>query len=195
MWITDIFYAWQEKRQSRQLKKLIDDNEKRILASRTLEVPPLTPKEVQARAFAEKAHSGQKRKTGEDFMTHPLAVMDCVFMQHRIAYEDVPLYRKVALLHDVAEDTKYTVEDIRKEFGDEVADNVGHLTKGEKEEYHVYLNRILDQASEGNMVPVKIKIADLIHNISTWPDKGALRDKWWLALTLCWIYVRNPKLK
>src|SRR3989338_5243123 len=78
----------------------------------------------RAYEFAAAAHAGQIRKSGEAFMTHPLAVAA------RLAEwrSDAPTIA-AALLHDVAEDTPYTKKDIEKEFGSEVAFLVGALTK------------------------------------------------------------------
>ena len=70
-----------------------------------------------AYALAAKAHEGQKRKTGQPYIIHPVAVA-------KIAAEELELDANTviaAFLHDVVEDTPYTVEDIRAQFGDDVA--------------------------------------------------------------------------
>ena len=79
------------------------------------------------RAFtvARKAHEGVRRKTGEPYIIHPMEVA-------RIAAEDLglgPVAVVCALLHDVVEDTEYTLEDIRMIFDDRVAQIIDGLTK------------------------------------------------------------------
>jgi len=83
-----------------------------------------TPKIQRALNFAIKAHKGQKRKSGEDYVIHPIlvAVITSFFNND----EDVII---AALLHDVVEDTLYTLEDIKNEFGNSVANLVEGLTK------------------------------------------------------------------
>ncbi len=74
--------------------------------------------------FAIKAHAGQKRKSGEDYVIHPIlvAVISSFFSED----ENVII---ASLLHDVVEDTEYSLEDIKKEFNEEVANLVEGLTK------------------------------------------------------------------
>ena len=84
-----------------------------------------------AYALAEQAHEGQKRKTGQPYIIHPIAVAN-------IAAEELELDANTviaAFLHDVVEDTPYTVEDIRERFGDDVAFLVDAVTKRKKEKY------------------------------------------------------------
>ena len=79
---------------------------------------------LRAYHFAEKAHEGQKRASGEPYITHCLAVAEI------LAELNVPPAMIVAgLLHDTVEDTPVTLEDIRSEFGDEVARLVDGVTK------------------------------------------------------------------
>ena len=78
----------------------------------------------RAYQFAEKAHEGQKRASGEPYITHCLAVAAI------LAELSVPPAIIVAgLLHDTVEDTPVTLEDIRSEFGEEVARLVDGVTK------------------------------------------------------------------
>lgn len=74
--------------------------------------------------FAEEAHRGQKRKSGEEYMSHPIAVASRL-VDWKL---DAPTLA-AALLHDVAEDTAYTKKDIEKKFGNEIAFLVGAVTK------------------------------------------------------------------
>ena len=75
--------------------------------------------------FARNAHRGVRRRSGEPYILHPIAVA-------RIVCEEIGLGSTsicAALLHDVVEDTEYTVEDIRNIFGDKIAQIVEGLTK------------------------------------------------------------------
>lgn len=93
-----------------------------------------------ALTFATKAHSNQKRKyTGEDYITHPIAVadmieeyFDCAELMPFSMPVSTTVAMSVALLHDVVEDTSYNHKDIREQFGDEVAKGVWFLTDVEK---------------------------------------------------------------
>ncbi|MEY4723119.1 MAG: pyrophosphokinae, partial [Candidatus Parcubacteria bacterium] len=74
--------------------------------------------------FAREAHEGQTRTSGEPYITHPLAAAEI------LAEMRFPVNIVIAgLLHDVPEDTKKTVADIRKDFGDDVAGIVAGITK------------------------------------------------------------------
>ena len=74
--------------------------------------------------YAEQAHYGQARRTGEPYVTHPLAVATVLAHMH-MDHESI----MAALLHDVIEDTGVTKEDIRTQFGEEVADLVDGVSK------------------------------------------------------------------
>lgn len=82
--------------------------------------------ELVSRAYrvAEAAHASQKRSTGEPYITHPLAVAG-ILACHNL---DAPTIA-AALLHDVVEDTPVTLDDIREQFGDEIANMVDAVTK------------------------------------------------------------------
>ena len=83
--------------------------------------------EVVRRAFdfANKAHMNVRRRSGEPYMIHPIAVAQIVVDKIGLGYKSI----SAALLHDVVEDTDYTVEDLRNEFGDKIATLVDGLTK------------------------------------------------------------------
>lgn len=98
------------------------------------------------------AHSGQFDRGGNPYILHPLK------LQHWLRCES-ELIQCIAVLHDVVEDTNVTVEEIREQFGDFVADSVNRLTKKEGQSYEEYLEGImLDRAA------TIVKIADLRHN-------------------------------
>lgn len=131
----------------------------------------------KAYEFAQKAHKGQKRKSGEDYIQHPLATAKILA---KIGLGTKTL--SAALLHDVPEDTNYTLEDIRKEFGKEIAFLVSGITKlgkiklrGKKEEYYLENLRRMFLAMAADIRTVLIKLADRYHNMETLdalpPDK------------------------
>jgi len=79
----------------------------------------------RAYEFANNAHRNVRRRSGEPYMLHPIAVAQIVVDKIGLGYKSI----SAALLHDVVEDTEYTVEDIRQEFGDKIASLVDGLTK------------------------------------------------------------------
>ena len=84
----------------------------------------------KAFAAAEKAHAGQLRKSGEEYITHPVAVAQILIDLGM----DLPTIM-AALLHDTVEDTTYSIEQIKSEFGDEVTSLVDGVTKLDKLTY------------------------------------------------------------
>lgn len=122
----------------------------------------------RAYAFAEEAHAGQTRKSGEDYITHPLAVASRL-TEWKL---DAPTIA-ASLLHDVAEDSPYTKQDIEKRFGEEVAFLVASLTKLKRIHYTdaashraENLRRMVLALAEDIRV-VLIKLADRLHNMET----------------------------
>ena len=79
---------------------------------------------ARAYAFAEKAHRGQTRKSGEPYFVHPVATAETLALWHM---DDATI--AAGLLHDTVEDTGVPLETIKKEFGDEVALLVDGVTK------------------------------------------------------------------
>jgi (p)ppGpp synthase/HD superfamily hydrolase len=119
-----------------------------------------------ARTFASRAHRGQVRKyTGEPYINHPVEVADIV-RRHNGSPEMIA----AALLHDVVEDTDVTLDNIRSEFGESVANLVADLTDvSHPEDGNRATRKAMDrehtaQASAAAMV---IKAADLISNTSS----------------------------
>ncbi|MFA6427787.1 MAG: RelA/SpoT family protein [Candidatus Magasanikbacteria bacterium] len=117
--------------------------------------------------FAAHAHEGQTRKSGEPYIIHPLAAADILVDMHID-----PIIVVAALLHDVPEDTKYTLDDIEKNFGGEVASMVRGITKLGKlkyrgvERYIENLRKMFIAMAEDVRVMI-IKFADRIHNLTT----------------------------
>ena len=117
--------------------------------------------------FAVKAHCNQRRRTGEPYIYHPIAVAT-------IAAQDIGLGRTsitCALLHDVVEDTEYTLEDITSMFGEKVSHIIDGLTKLDKVENAESMQaenfkKIISSLSYDIRV-VLIKLADRLHNMRT----------------------------
>ena len=84
----------------------------------------------KAHAVAEQAHEGQARKSGEPYITHPIAVAEIIA---GLGLPDTVI--AAALLHDVVEDTSFPLESLRVEFGDEVASFVDGVTKLDRLSY------------------------------------------------------------
>ena len=128
-----------------------------------------------AYALATDAHKDQRRKTGEPYIIHPIAVA-------RIVAEELELGANpviAAFLHDVVEDTDYTIEDIRERFGNDVAFLVGVVTKQKKDKYEkskqVDNYRQILASVQYDVRAILIKLADRLHNMRTLdsmrPDK------------------------
>ena len=122
------------------------------------------------RAFflAKEAHEGVRRRSGEPYLLHPIAVA-------RIVADEIGLGVKsvvAALLHDVVEDTEYTVEDMERIFGPKIASMVDGLTKmsgvfnADTSEQAEYFRKVLLTLSDDVRV-ILIKIADRLHNMRT----------------------------
>ena len=139
----------------------------------------MSPEDVarikDAYAMASVAHEGQKRNTGEPYIIHPIAVA-------AIAAEELELDANTviaAFLHDVAEDTEYTIEDIRARFGDDVAFLVDVVTKRKKHNYeHTKQVDNYKQILESVHYDIRallVKLSDRLHNMRTLdsmrPDK------------------------
>lgn len=134
---------------------------------------------LKAFEFANEAHKGVRRRSGEPYILHPIAVAKIVVTEIGLGYKSIV----AALLHDVVEDTDYTVEDIQRLFGDKIASLVDGLTKikhtidtthNENSEGNQYettiqaenFKRILLTLNDDVRV-ILIKLADRLHNVRT----------------------------
>jgi GTP pyrophosphokinase len=131
---------------------------------------PDVDRDLVARAFAlaGEAHEGQHRRSGEDFVEHPLGVARILTELHA----DDPTIA-AALVHDVVEDTNTTIEDVRAELGDEIAQLVEGVTKltrirfqsREHAQAENYRKMVLAMAQDERVI--LIKLADRLHNMRT----------------------------
>lgn len=118
--------------------------------------------------LAKEAHSGVRRRSGEPYLLHPIAVAQIVIDEIGLGVKSVV----AALLHDVVEDTDYTVEDMEHIFGAKVASMVDGLTKmsgvfnADTSEQAEYFRKVLLTLSDDVRV-ILIKIADRLHNMRT----------------------------
>ncbi len=120
----------------------------------------------RAYLVAEKAHGTQTRKSGDPYITHPLAVATIL--------ADIGMTEPTlcaALLHDTVEDTSYTLEELRNDFGDEVALLVDGVTKLDKVKYgdsaQAETIRKMIVAMSRDIRVLVIKLADRLHNMRT----------------------------
>jgi len=131
----------------------------------------------RAYAAAERAHEGQKRRSGEPYITHPVAVAQ-ILADLGIGPKTVA----AALLHDTVEDTDYTLDQLRADFGDEITMLVDGVTKLDKVKYgdstQAETVRKMIVAMSKDIRVLIIKLADRLHNARTWgfvPAESATR--------------------
>ena len=130
---------------------------------------------IKAFEFANEAHKGVRRRSGEPYILHPIAVAKIVVQEIGLGYKSIV----TALLHDVVEDTEYTVEDVERLFGSKIASLVDGLTKiksamdskmegqlNEKSIQAENFKRILLTLNDDVRV-ILIKLADRLHNLRT----------------------------
>ena len=140
------------------------------LIAEVAEYNPDLDRDLIARAFryAASAHEGQQRRSGEEFIHHPYSVARiCAELQ----LDDETI--AAALLHDVVEDTDVTLDDVKAEFGDEIAQLVDGVTKltrvsfqsREQAQAENYRKMVLAMAEDLRVI--FIKLADRLHNLRT----------------------------
>jgi len=152
---------------ARDFADLMEASKKRCTSQEELDIVQ------KAFDFANEAHKGVRRRSGEPYILHPIAVAKIVVTNIGLGYKSIV----AALLHDVVEDTDYTVDDLRSLFGDKVATLVEGLTKiktvldnedkaQQKSMQAENFKRILLTLNDDVRV-VLIKLADRLHNCRT----------------------------
>ena len=144
------------------------------------------------RAFflAKEAHEGVRRRSGEPYLLHPIAVAKIVIEEIGLGVKSVV----AALLHDVVEDTEYSVEDMERIFGPKIASMVDGLTKmsgvfnADTSEQAEYFRKVLLTLSD-DVRGILIKIADRLHNMRT---LGAMPMNKQIKITGETIYLFAP---
>ena len=144
------------------------------------------------RAFflAKEAHEGVRRRSGEPYLLHPIAVAKIVIEEIGLGVKSVV----AALLHDVVEDTEYSVKDMERIFGPKIASMVDGLTKmsgvfnADTSEQAEYFRKVLLTLSDDVRV-ILIKIADRLHNMRT---LGAMPMNKQIKITGETIYLFAP---
>ena len=122
----------------------------------------------KAYKIAEKAHDGQLRSSGEPYLIHPVSVA-CILVE--LGMDSASII--AGLLHDVVEDTEMTLDDVKKEFGKEIAVLIDGLTKigkipfSSREEQQAENIRKMLMAMAEDIRVIIIKFADRMHNLST----------------------------
>ena len=126
----------------------------------------------RAYAVAERAHRGQMRKSGDPYITHPVAVATIL-----AELGMTPPTLVAALLHDTVEDTTYSLSDLRAAFGEEIAMLVDGVTKLDKVVYgdaaQAETVRKMVVAMARDIRVLVIKLADRLHNMRTWRHVSA----------------------
>lgn len=154
----------------------LDQSVQRLFSNLESRMSPENMKRiVAAYQLAKEAHKGQKRKSGEPYIIHPIAVARIVAEEFELGANPI----MAAFLHDVVEDTPYTLDDIRERFGDDVAFLVGVVTKQKKAEYdqsqQIDNYRQILASVRFDVRAILIKLADRLHNMRTLesmrPDK------------------------
>ncbi len=156
--------------------QIVQEAAEKVFASMEYRVQPEQLQQLKdAFEFARDAHKEQRRKSGEPYIIHPISVA-------MIAAEELMLDTNsvtASFLHDVVEDTPYTIEDIKERFGDDVAYLVDMVTKRKKETYR--MSKQVDnyeqllESVQYDIRALMVKIADRLHNMRTLdsmrPDK------------------------
>jgi GTP pyrophosphokinase len=149
------------------INKIIDDSKAYDLS-----------KIVKAYELAHKKHAGQKRSSGEDYISHPIAVA-YILLDMGMDTDTIC----AALLHDVVEDTDTTLEDVKRDFGQDVAILVDGVTKlgkiplfTKEEQLAKNVEKILFAMSDDIRVII-IKLADRLHNMRTLQYRNSQKQR------------------
>jgi (p)ppGpp synthase/HD superfamily hydrolase len=110
--------------------------------------------------FAKEAHKNKKKKSGKDYITHPIAVAE-IARYHKA--DDETIYG--CLLHDVVEDTPYTLQDLNEKFGGRIAFLVDGVTKLEGKDAFTKTIEKIKIFSKIDKRVIFVKMADRLHNL------------------------------
>ncbi|WP_435817987.1 RelA/SpoT family protein [Micrococcus terreus] len=135
---------------------------------------------IRAYEVAEACHAGQRRKSGDPYITHPVAVAT-ILAELGLSGNTLA----AALLHDTVEDTSYSLDQLRKDFGEEAAHLVDGVTKLDKVKFgdaaQAETVRKMVVAMAQDVRVLLIKLADRLHNARTWryvsPESSARKAK------------------
>ncbi len=152
------------------------------VATRVRELNPKADLSVVEKAFeqAKNAHEGQLRKSGDPYITHPVAVAEILA---ELGLD--PNTLAAALLHDTVEDTSYSSDQLRSEFGEEISNLVDGVTKLDRLTYgptaEAETVRKMVVAMAKDIRVLVIKLADRLHNARTWqyvePESAARKAR------------------
>ena len=143
-----------------KVQKVFSEMEKRVSTKDMVRIH-------EAFELAREAHAEQKRKSGEPYIIHPIAVATIVAEELKLGANPVI----AAFLHDVVEDTDYTMDDIRQRFGDDVAFLVSVVTKKNTGNYEI--SKQVDNYKQMlnsvhyDIRALLVKLADRLHNMRT----------------------------
>jgi len=118
----------------------------------------------EAEAFAIERHSGQTRWDGRDYVKH-----HCIPIAEKFTDD---LRKTVAVLHDVVEDKKATLQEVKEKFGGQVSAAVDALSRRSGESYKDFVRR-----AAKNPIAKDVKIADIEHNMGDVPNDEKMKDK------------------
>ena len=145
----------------------------------------------RAYRFAKEAHRGVRRRSGEPYILHPIAVAKIVISELGLGSTSIC----AAFLHDVVEDTEFTLDDIRNAFGPKIAEIVDGLTKisggifGDKASMQAENFKKLLLSMSNDIRVVLIKIADRLHNMRT---LGSMRPEKQFKIAGETLYIYAP---
>ncbi|MBQ0056578.1 MAG: bifunctional (p)ppGpp synthetase/guanosine-3',5'-bis(diphosphate) 3'-pyrophosphohydrolase [Bacteroidales bacterium] len=164
-----------EKLTPEEAQKMVEEMRDELF-ERCREYLPATdmPRIEKAYALAAKAHAPQIRKSGIPYITHPISVARIALVELGLATNSI----MAALLHDVVEDTEITIDQIRAEFGEDVAFLVGVLTKKSdgnyKESKQIDNFKQMLDSIQYDIRALLIKLSDRMHNMRT---LGSMRSE------------------
>jgi hypothetical protein len=125
----------------------------------------MQPNYEETQKFVEEAHKGQTDKGGEPYVEHLKSVSDLV---KGVEDQDLADARIIGLLHDVVEDTDFTLSDLKKRgYSPQIVNAVDAITKRTNEAYFDYLDRVI-----ANPLATVVKMADMEHNTTIERIKG-----------------------